>query len=414
MPISPLKYVGIAILISILLFVLTFLNRSEKVGYQFDLDQKPFYNLEKLSDTVGQHHFPVLIKDKKRLHNNQFGTTTIPKTIHFVYGLKTDAIFGLVQYLSIASAFIVHKPSIIYLHCANVPTGFYWDMVSSLVIINIVRDVTTIFGNPVIHYAHKADIIRLRALLKFGGVYLDLDMISLVSFDRHLGNDFVMGREKDVGLCNGVIMSTKHSKFLKIWYNAYKTFNDSDWNYHSVILPNELAKSPLYSKDITVLDYKIFFWPKWDKEGLDLMYRSHDYDYKENLAVHLWDSAARKTITKDLNMMWLLQNRSSLLSKLDVYVPIILISVIIPCNNQRNYIGNTITSVIQQTWQLWEIIVVDDGSTDKCGRYVLDEIAPSLNTNPKRQLIKVVFRLVCTFVCIWCMLLFVCLIRLYI
>jgi cellulose synthase/poly-beta-1,6-N-acetylglucosamine synthase-like glycosyltransferase len=60
-------------------------------------------------------------------------------------------------------------------------------------------------------------------------------------------------------------------------------------------------------------------------------------------------------------MMWLLQNRSSLLSRLDVYVPIVLISVIIPCYNQRKYISNTITSVIQQTWQLWEIIVIDDG-----------------------------------------------------
>jgi hypothetical protein len=298
MPNFMLNYVGIAILISSLLFVLNLLNRPEKVGYQYGLDQKPLYNLEKVPETVGLYHFPVLVKDKRTLCSNQFGATKIPKTIHFVYGLKEDAIFGLVQYLSIASAYIVHKPSVIYLHCANIPTGFYWDMVSSLVIINIVRDVTKIFGNPVIHYAHKADIIRLRALLKFGGVYLDLDMISLVSFDRHLSNDFVMGREKDVGLCNGVIMSTKHSKFLKIWYNAYKTFNDSDWNYHSVILPNELSKSSLHSNDITILNFKTFFWPKWDKEGLQLMYRSHNYDYKENLAVHLWDSAARKTVTK--------------------------------------------------------------------------------------------------------------------
>jgi len=353
-------------------------------------DLNSLYDLETVPASVGLYQFPVVIKDKKALYNN-YGITKIPKIIHFVYGLKQDSIFGLVQYLSVASAYVVHKPYIIYLHCANIPTGFYWELVSNMVVINIIRDVNMIFGNPVIHYAHKADIVRLRALLKFGGIYLDLDMISLVSFDHLLNNDFVMGIEKNVGLCNGVIISSKESKFLKIWYNAYKTFNDSHWNYHSVILPNKLSKNPIYAKDITVLNEKTFFWPLWNKNGLDLMYRNHIYDYKENLAVHLWDSEANKRVTKGLNMMWLLQNRSTLLSRMVVYVPVTLISVIMPCYNQRKYIGDAIASVVHQTWQLWEIIVVDDGSPDSCGRYVINEIAPYLNSNPSRQLIKVVF-----------------------
>lgn len=356
-----------------------------------NLGLKSLYDLETVSASVGLHQFPVSsIKDKKALYNN-YGITKIPKIIHFVYGLKRDSVFGLVQYLSIASAYVVHKPFTIYLHCANIPTGFYWEMVSNIVVINIVRDVNTIFGNPVIHYAHKADIIRLRALLKFGGIYLDLDMISLVSFDHLLNYDFVMGKERDIGLCNGVIIASKESKFLKIWYNAYKTFNDSDWNYHSVILPKKLSMNPAFSKDITVLHEKTFFYPMWDKIGLDLMYRSHSYDYKENLAVHLWDSEASKIVTKGLSMMWLLQNRSQLLSHLVEFVPKTLISVIMPCYNQRKYIGDAIASVVHQTWQLWEIIVVDDGSPDSCGQYVINEIVPYLNSNPSRKIIKVVF-----------------------
>jgi len=41
-----------------------------------------------------------------------------------------------------------------------------------------------------------------------------------------------------------------------------------------------------------------------------------------------------------------------------------LISVVIPCYNQSKFLGDAIESVIKQTYDKWEIIVVDDGSED--------------------------------------------------
>lgn len=41
-----------------------------------------------------------------------------------------------------------------------------------------------------------------------------------------------------------------------------------------------------------------------------------------------------------------------------------LISVIIPAYNHEQFIGPTIESVLHQTWAQWELIVIDDGSTD--------------------------------------------------
>lgn len=48
----------------------------------------------------------------------------------------------------------------------------------------------------------------------------------------------------------------------------------------------------------------------------------------------------------------------------------ILISIIIPVYNGEKYLSETIKSVIDQTYENWELIIVDDGSTDNTAKVV--------------------------------------------
>jgi glycosyltransferase involved in cell wall biosynthesis len=299
----------------------------------------------------------------------------IPNIIHFVFGLKEggDATFSFFNYAAVASALHVQRPEMVLLHYHTEPQGVFWDLVKPYVQLRRIRLFDSIFGNPITHYAHKADVVRLEALLEFGGIYLDIDVITLRPFDPLLltsGADMVMGQEGEngrIGLCNAVIIASKSSPFLRRWYDLYRTFDQSQWNYHSVVLPGEMAKR--YPDEIAVLGSRAFFWPLWDDAGQRLMFSSNEYDYADNYAVHIWNSKHTGYLS-GFSMGWGAECRSTLLSHLALYVPKPLVSVIMPCFNQKQYILESIESVLAQRFRSWELLIVDDVSPDKCGDVV--------------------------------------------
>jgi hypothetical protein len=111
-----------------------------------------------------------------------------------------------------------------------------------------------------------------------------------------------------------MIMARPHSRFIQRWFATYASFDHSDWNYHSVILPGKLA--PFFPKEITVLNHVSFFWPLWDSEGLRTLYLEKSYDFSGNLGTHIWESAANKNLMRDVNEQVIMEIDNSLYCQL--------------------------------------------------------------------------------------------------
>lgn len=153
---------------------------------------------------------PLIITDENiRKSNNDINNNvgsggsgssieSIPKIVHFVYGLKPDPVSAFEHYMAVLSASKHIKPDKIFFHYYYRPTGENWEKIRPLVTPKKLLELPEyIFGNPVTHYAHKADIVRLEILMEYGGIYLDMDVISLKSFDDLLTgeHDMIMGQE---------------------------------------------------------------------------------------------------------------------------------------------------------------------------------------------------------------------------
>lgn len=249
-----------------------------------------------------------------RIHPSKAAATEkVPHILHYIFGLSSDfggKPFGFVQYLAISSAIQTLSPdTVIYFHHIYEPTGWYWDQVKPRLTLVKTRDVKEVFGRPVTHFAHKADVIRLEVLRDQGGIYLDLDVLVLKPFDGFFREDFVMGVEAGwepgtiEGLCNAVMISRPYAPFVTRWIEQYRTYDDVAWNAHSVALPLRLSER--YPQDITVMDKYTFFYPLYFERHFESVHGDGKavprHDFSQQFAYHMWETLAYEKYLKDLD-----------------------------------------------------------------------------------------------------------------
>jgi hypothetical protein len=244
----------------------------------------------------------------------------IPNILHFVFGMAPDfggKPFSLVHYLSIKSAVELNKPTATIFHYQYEPEGEWWKKAKPLLTLNKIIAPDSFMGRPLFHVAHKADVVRLQALKETGGIYMDLDTISVKPLTGFLNHSFAVGQElkpkykpknwrqrikyklgliKDAsgnttGLCNAVLLSEKNSDFINLWMEEYKTFRskgrDKYWNEHSVLVPERLTITN--PGKITQLSPYAFHYPLYNVSGLRSMFEEVN-EFPEAYLHHLWES----------------------------------------------------------------------------------------------------------------------------
>jgi hypothetical protein len=249
--------------------------------------------------------------------DNRIGTYDIPNIVHFITGQgdASDAIldrfgprlgvrrmerapseFQLINYLVLLSARKHIRPDQLFVHYSEEPIGYWWLKAKQDIELNItlnqIPQITSIYNHPLYHHAHRGDIARLEILDKYGGIYLDLDVLVLNSFSKLTSNSnqveaiFAWENKAYLAICNAVIIAPIHSQFLRRIYQSYQSFNSSCWACHSVLLTGQLAN--IYPNEVDILSPRAFFKPSWSH--IEELYLYNRYNFKDNYACHLWNS----------------------------------------------------------------------------------------------------------------------------
>ncbi|PRP86491.1 hypothetical protein PROFUN_05273 [Planoprotostelium fungivorum] len=237
-----------------------------------------------------------------------------PNYVHYISLTSKPKFLNYEQFLGISSSRILN-PERVYLHVWNEPTGYWYERLKEIFgerfILNKVEPFDQIFGQAVRHPAHKADVLRLKALLDYGGIYFDTDVVVLKDFRLPQYNlsvsnyNVVVGGQAYTtnnisrtdwdtmqlwGICNAFISAGPNSPFIQEWYNLYKAFNKKHWDFHSIKLPLKLYRQN--HPEVLLLGPEAWFWPLWDGAGTETVHLkdTFQFNHSRQYGYHMWGS----------------------------------------------------------------------------------------------------------------------------
>lgn len=280
----------------------------------------------------------------------------IPRTIHFIFFGFTE--FTRIHYWAVKSAQTKNPGYRIKIHYSQAPqNNRYWNGLVPTVELCPVSPPEEFAGVQLDSYQYKADVLRLQILQDQGGIYLDLDVICLKSFDDLLDHDCVLGIESggdDINsaesITNAVILAAPGHDFIQQWLEQTgENLRDRDWAYHAVNLPVKMLQENSY--DVTLLsrnDFMPFGWR--DESALSAADRDLIQD---SYTMHLWE-----TIWWD--KLQNLDKNSLVWRECQQYGPNLRIAIYTICKNEAQHVERWANSNSEADLRL----VCDTGSTD--------------------------------------------------
>ena len=198
-----------------------------------------------VDETVKQDGFTsgkAIEEECSKISQSQMNACQVPNVIHLA---MAGGSFKEHHYYAVKTMYDKIKPEIIFVHGYNFPLStplfnrsiheFNLQLVAS-------RQVTHIFDRPVDNPEHKSDVLRIESMVRFGGMYFDLDVYALDDMDIYMHDEAVMGLQNQYGLNSGMLIGKRCSRFFRRWRDSYKTFNDHHWDYQSIKVPLQLYR----------------------------------------------------------------------------------------------------------------------------------------------------------------------------
>lgn len=211
-------------------------------------------------------------------------------------------------------------------------------------------------------YAFAADFIRIYALYHHGGIYLDSDVEVVKPFDNLLQLPYFMGMEdSSLAIEASTLGFEKGNPLLGKLLERYdgRSFYKDDGSIDKETLPKIIHKAILdnftykpinnlqeFEYDSSVINVLPIDWfsPKsWDTK--EICFTDNTY------SIHHFEGS------------WLKEEEEKKSGKEAGNTP--LVSVMIPVYNVEKYLDRCVDSVVKQTYKNIEIILIDDGSTDR-------------------------------------------------
>lgn len=234
----------------------------------------------------------------------------IPNNIHFIFFGFTE--FAMIHYLAVKSAIHVHKPDHVYLHYHVQPVNNkLWDEIASLVELRYIDPPTHYNNIELTSYQYKADIARLEILIKEGGIYLDIDVLSTKSLKHLLNNKCVLGAEACVdpystnlsdiqSITNAVLMCEPNHEFMIDWLkNTGDCLVGKSWAYHAVCLPLTMLKEKSYDVHI---EPRISFMPFDFRNDYIFHNDIEKYNFLQNsYTMHFWETIWYNNLLKQID-----------------------------------------------------------------------------------------------------------------
>ena len=243
-------------------------------------------------------------------------------------------------------------------------------------------------------YAGFSNLFRYKLLFEKGEYWVDTDVICLQPFTSHAEYIFASERlhnHKGTQVANCVMKVPSHSKIMEYCYNVALNKDNTQIKWGEIgpkLVESAVKKFNFESYIAAPEEFCSINW--WDYNHLiDGSYNISIL--KDSKAIHLWNEMWRRnnidkgsSFNKKSIYSWL---RKTYLEEYPIKINTTdLVSIIIPCYNQAQYLEESVQSALNQLYSNIEIIIVNDGSTDNT-----QEIAEELQ-NKYPNIIRIIMQ----------------------